>query len=90
MGKAKKNLCVTLRQSELRSLQKKWTSEATTLAMASVFTVLHDREGYGGKRLKRVWDGVEKLMAEVYEGRVNVYDLKKTLFDELGVVIEKE
>ncbi len=88
--KPKTNKVIQLRESELRRMQRAWTSEATTLAMTCFLMTMHDKEGYGAVRLSRVWQAVEKLMAEVFEGRVDVYDLKKTLETELGIIITKE
>ncbi len=88
--KPKTNKVIQLRESELRRMQRAWTSEATTLAMTCFLMTMLDKEGYGAMRLSRVWKAVEKLMAEVFEGRVDVYDLKKTLETELGIIITKE
>ena len=83
----KPNKTIQVRKSDLKRFQREWTSEATSLAMVSFLTVMHDKEGYGGVRLARVWANVEKLMREVYEGRVDVYDLKKVLEEEVGVFV---
>lgn len=86
----KTNKTVQMREHELRRLSNRWTSRATELAMSAFLITMHDKEGYGPRRLSRVWKEVEKLMAEIEEGRVDVYDLKKTLEEELGVYISRE
>ena len=84
---AKTNKTIQIRESELRRREREWTSFATTTAMAMFFTVLRDKHGYGPKRLGRIWDDVNKLAQEVAEGRVDVYDLRRTLEDEAGIII---
>lgn len=57
-------------------------------ACAILLTVLRDKEGYGYKRLRRVWDNVNKLSEEISEGRVSVQDLAQTLEDEAEITLE--
>ncbi len=90
MGKKlRTNKVIQIRESEFRRELEKWTSKATTLAMTCFLMTMHDKEGWGVVRLSRLWGEVEKLMGEVYEGRVDVYDLKKTLEEELGIYISR-
>ena len=88
MGKkVKTNKVHQIRDSKLRQLEKKWTDNATSLALISFLTVLHDKEGYGRRRLSRVFRDVNKLSEEVNEGRVSLLDLKKVLEEEQGIVV---
>lgn len=88
MGKkVKTNKVHQIRDSKLRQLEKKWTDNATSLALISFLTVLHDKEGYGRRRLARVFRDVNKLSEEVNEGRVSLLDLKKVLEEEQGIVV---
>ena len=63
-------------------------SDAVTQVWAIFFTVMHDKEGYGRKRLKRVWKHVNELSDSIIQGYVKISDLRKTLEEEMGVVLE--
>lgn len=78
----KSNSPIVIRQSDVKRLHREVVREAAVLSMAVFFTVLRDKEGYGSKRLSRMMANVDKLMEEVDEGRVNIYDLKKSLEEE--------
>lgn len=43
-------------EADLIRAQTKAINETITIVMAAIFTVLHDKEGFGRKRLKRVLD----------------------------------
>ena len=86
----KTNKTKQMRESELRRIYNECLHKATIQAMTLFFTVMHDKEGYGTTRLTRVWNAVEKLSQELEEGRVNIYDLRKTLEEEVGVYIVRE
>ncbi len=88
MGKkVKTNKVIQIKESKLRQLEKKWTDNATSLTLIAFLTVLHDKEGYGRRRLSRVFRDVNKLSEEVNEGRVSLLDLKKVLEEEQGIVV---
>ena len=55
---------------------------------AILFSVMRDKEGYGTKRLRRLWDEVNYLSESVSSGRVNIRDLAETLRDEAGITLE--
>lgn len=55
---------------------------------AILFSVMRDKEGYGAKRLRRLWDEVNYLSESVSSGRVNIRDLAETLRDEAGITLE--
>ena len=63
------------------------TDLAVETALAMFLTVLRDREGYGPKRLKRVWDGIQDLTDSVTKGYVSLADLKTVLRDEAGIEV---
>ena len=88
MGKkVKTNKVIPIKESKLRQLEKKWTDNATSLTLIAFLTVLHDKEGYGRRRLSRVFDNVNKLSEEIAEGRVSLFDLRKVLEEEQGIVV---
>ena len=93
MGKKlKTNKVLQIRESEMRKLERKWVEKGSILTMVSFLTVMHDKEGYGAMRLERVFKAWEKLSDEIGEGRVNLFDLKKTLEEEQHIVfrVKKE
>ena len=49
--------------------------------------VLKAKEGYGTKRLRRLWDEVNYLSESVSSGRVNIRDLAETLRDDAGITL---
>lgn len=59
--------------------------EAVSLAIAIIFTVLCDKEGYDADRLHGVWDAVNSLSESIVKGYVNVNDLKAVLLEEYGI-----
>lgn len=65
--------------------------QAQSFAIASTwaifFTVMRDKEGYGAKRLQRLWGEVGELSDSISAGYVSVTDLMKTLEDEAGIVL---
>lgn len=87
MGKKKANpkMVHHLSDMELRKMEAKWTHNASTLALCAFLSVMHDKEGYGAKRLKRVYDNVEKLSQEITEGRLNLKDIRDAMLEEIGV-----
>ena len=63
---------------------------SVTVVMAVVFTVLHDKEGYGKHRLRRVLDEVYSLLESLSGRHVSVNDLLKTLEEETGVNLMRD
>lgn len=60
---------------------------AVKAAWSIFFTVMRDKEGYGGKRLMRVWQEINELSDSVSKGYVSLNDLMRTLEDEAGIVL---
>ena len=83
----KKNPQIILKQSDVRRIKEEVTRSATENAFVLFFTVLHDKWGFGRKRLTRVFKQVEALASMVNETphTVTVEQLKKALTEELGV-----
>ncbi len=74
-------------QADVNKAKKEATSFAIETAWAIFFTIMRDKEGYGPKRLCRIWDHVNELSDSVAKGYVSVADLKKTLADEAGITL---
>lgn len=54
-------------------------------AYAIFLSVLRDKEGYGRRRLQRVWEEIQSLTASIDSGYVSVRDLLQTLEEEAGI-----
>lgn len=85
--KVKKNPTVTLKQSKLESMQDEWSKQGLTNAMTLMFTVLNNKEGYGRKRIRRVFNETVELAQTVNEGYVSIEELQKALLQDIDVTI---
>lgn len=56
-------------------------------AFAIFFTVMRDKEGWGNKRLKRLWEEVSDLSDSISRGYVSVSDLLQTLEEESQIYL---
>lgn len=63
---------------------------AITASWAIFFSVLRDKEGWGKKRLNRLWAEINELADSITKGYVTVPDLVKTLAEEAGIYLEFE
>jgi hypothetical protein len=75
-------------QAEVIKAKKDAQNKAIDYAWAIFFTVMVDKEGYGRKRLNRIWNEVSDLCDSISKGYVSVKDLMKTLENEMGIVLE--
>ena len=60
---------------------------AHKLNMLLFFTVLHDKHGFGKKRLEKVSSQINDLMDSYNKGYINLEDLNSTLHEETGINI---
>ena len=74
-------------QADIIKAKKDAQNKAINYAWAIFFTVMVDKEGYGRKRLNRIWEEVCDLSDSISKGYVSVYDLMKVLDDEMGIVL---
>jgi hypothetical protein len=83
----KKNPQITLKQSDVRRIKEEVTRSATENAFVLFFTIMHDKHGYGRKRLTRLFKEVEYLASMVNETphTVTIEQLKKALRDDTGI-----
>lgn len=72
-------------QADVKRAKSAATNEAITGAWAILLTALRDKEGYGPKRLRRVWDEVNYLIDSINQGFINVNDLRRALEEEAGI-----
>ena len=87
MSSKKKNPTVTMRASEIKKMKAQCTQDAIEAMMAIFLTVMHDKEGYGIARLKRLNKRLNDYAELVSEGYVSIKELKKALIDEMGIKI---
>lgn len=83
----KKNPQRQLRESDIKRIKNELVEEAIRCSYVVMLNVLRDNEGYGPKRLKRVYDGIDDLTDSISKGYVSFYDLEKVLYEEAGIVI---
>lgn len=72
-------------QADIIKAKKEAQSKAIDTAWAIFFTVMVDKEGYGRKRLNRIWNEVSDLSDSIAKGYVSVKDLMQTLEEEMGI-----
>lgn len=75
-------------QADVEKAKKAAQKQAVDIVWAIFFTVMRDKEGYGAKRLKRVWHAVNELSDGISQGYVSVKDLMRTLEEEAGIILE--
>lgn len=75
-------------QADINKAKREAQHTAINYAWAIFFTVMVDKEGYGKKRLKRIWDEVSELSDSISKGYVSINDLMRTLEEEMNIVLE--
>ncbi len=83
----KKNPCRQLRESDIRKIKNEAADAAVRYAVVLFLNVMRDTEGYGVKRLRRVYEAIEYLADSVSRGYVKLQDLEKVLKDEADIHI---
>lgn len=74
--------------ADVKKAKKMAQAEAVTIAIAIIFTVMRDKEGWGVKRLQRLWSEVNDLSDSVAQGYVTVSDLLTVLEEEAGIILK--
>lgn len=81
--------CRVATAKDVNSARNKAKDDAVKFAWAVMFTVLHDKHGWGSRvRLPRLWNEVNDLSESIVKGYVKVEDLIKTLEEESGIILE--
>ena len=85
----KKNPSVSLKKSDVERMKKEITKDAVSNAFVLLFTVMHDKWGFGHKRLARLMKQINELSEMVTETPhcVTFEQLKNNLKDELNIEI---
>ena len=87
MSNKKKNPVVQMRASDVKKLKAQCTKDALEASMVIFLTVMHDKEGYGITRLRRLNNKLNDYAEMVSEGYVSIKELKEALLDEMGIKI---
>ena len=83
----KKNPSRMLRESDIRKIKKEAADAAVRYTLVLFLNAMRDSEGYGVKRLKRVYEAIEYLADSVSRGYVKIADLEKVLKEEANINI---
>ena len=86
----KKNPVINMRKSEQKKLIQRSRDEGILFVTIIFLFVMRDKFGYGKKRLKRLYNEVEKLAESISLGYVRLTDLQLALEQESGITISKE
>lgn len=81
----KKNPIVHLRESDIKKIKEDATNEGIKCALIMFFTVMRDKEGYGVKRIKRLFNYTAELADSLKKRYVKMQDLEKVLADEADI-----
>lgn len=82
---AKKDTADKVLDSCLAAQQKNISNVAVNATLTMMFTVLHDKFGFGQVRLQRVWDELTSLSECVDRDKVSIKNLETILRDELDI-----
>lgn len=76
---------ITLTKGELEKVKNEAVMQAIDTLIPFQLMILHDKEGWGKKRLKRFHDQFMDLIESAHKGYLTSQDCKKTLMEEVGV-----
>ena len=74
-------------EADVKKAKREAAYEATSLAMALIFTALLDGGYLEPEELFAAWKKVQYLTDSVDKGYVNIYELRKTLREEYRIAI---
>lgn len=72
-------------KADIEKAKRKGTEEASTFAIAIIFSALTDKMGWTKEQLLELWGHVDYLSDSVAKGYVKVSQLVHTLKEEYGV-----
>lgn len=73
--------------ADIEKAKRKGTEEASTFAIAIIFSALTDKMGWTKEQLLELWGHVDYISDSVAKGYVKVSQLVHTLKEEYGVRI---
>ena len=74
-------------QADVEKAKRQAQEYAINSVWAVFFTALRDKDGFGYKRLRRVWDEVNYISDSIDKGYVKLEDLVEEL-KEYGITLE--
>lgn len=86
LGDITKMMGAELALVDVKKAQERAQSFALDAAWAIFFTALRDKEGFGEKRLRRVWDEVNAISDSIRREYITVADLQQAIKEEAGIV----
>ena len=66
-------------QADVEKAKRQAQTHAINMVWAVFFTALRDKEGFGYKRLRRVWDEVNYISDSIDKGYIDIDDLVNEL-----------
>lgn len=84
----KKNPAIHLKQSEVKKLKNDAVNLGIKYSTILFFSIMRDKEGYGVKRLTRVYDAMAELADSIAKGYVSYSDLERVLLEEADIRFE--
>ena len=79
------NQKITITKEELDKVKEEAVTQAIDTLIPYQLMVLHDKEGWGKKRLRRFHDQFMDLIEASSKGYLNTDDVRNTLTKEAGV-----
>lgn len=73
----------------IKKAEKSFIPKAKVCMTAAAVLTLHDKFGFGAKRLNQFIQELNKQYDSVDENYLDYQDIKRTIFDELGIDIYK-
>ena len=89
MMSKKKNPSVSLKASQIKNIKKECTNNATNYAIILLLSVMHDKWGFGKKRLARILSQLDDLADSISRGYVRLEDLRVMIEEECKIQVMK-
>lgn len=74
-----------IRDNVLETVRQEIVPRATSSMLAAMCLYLHDKEGYGRKRLQRAYNGICEIIDDIENERLSFEDVLQTIHDEFGI-----
>lgn len=74
-------------RKDIDSAKNQATSDGIEAALVVMFSVLHDKHGWGKKRMEVFFNRLNELSGDVAWHRVNILELEENLRKKYGVVV---
>ena len=78
-----------MKQDIMNRLHKQIIARVRMTSIACCCLVLHDKFGFGKQRLEKFMGEVTDTFDSIYHEYITFEDIKRTVYDELGIDIDK-